>query len=261
MKRRGLTPWNTLWLVLAALYFIIPLYGTIEYSFEDGPGRYGFDAYRTILSDPGFKDSFLFSFKLAVATVIIGTVLMVPTAYWVSLRLPRMRPVMDLIAVLPFVVPPITLAVGILRVFHGVNFLIGGPQILALSYVVLALPFLYRSVDAGMRSISIHTLTEAAQSVGARWPTILLRIILPNLRFAILSGAFLTLTLVMGEYTVASLMLFNTFPVYLQYVGATETNPASALAVISFGLTWLAMLGILFVGRGTGRQAAVGGVR
>lgn len=261
MKRAGLTPWNVLWLVLAAAYFIVPLYGTVEYSFENGPGRYGLDAYRTILNDPGFKDSFLFSLKLAIATVAIGTVLLVPTVYWVNLKLPRLRPVMEFVSILPFVVPPITLAVGILRVFHGVTILIGGPQILVLSYVILALPYVYRSLDAGMRAINLHTLTEAAQSVGAGWFTVLWRVILPNLRFAILSGAFLTITLVMGEYTISSLMLFNTFSVYMQYVGATETNPASALAVISFGLTWIAMLAILFVGRGSGRQPQVGATR
>lgn len=250
-----------MWLLLAALYFLVPLYGTVEYSLEDGPGKYGFDAYRTILNDPGFADSFFFSFKLAVATVIIGTILLLPTVYWVNLKLPKMRPVMDFIAILPFVVPPITLAVGILRVFHGFNLLMDGPQILVLTYVILALPYTYRSLDAGMRGINIHTLSEAAQSVGASWFTILLRVVLPNLRFAILSGAFLTITLVMGEYTVSSLMLFNSFSVYVQYVGATQTNPASALAVISFALTWIAMLGILFLGRGTGRQAQIGGAR
>jgi putative spermidine/putrescine transport system permease protein len=262
MRVSRLTPSNLLWLVLGAAYFLIPLYGTIEYSLEDGPGKYGFDAYRQILQDPAFASSFLFSLKLAVATVILGTLLMVPTVYWVHLRLPGLKSVMDFVGVLPFVVPPITLAVGILRVFHNVTWLISGPQILALTYVVLALPFLYRSVETGMRSVNIRTLTEAAQSVGAGWITILVRVILPNLRFAILSGAFLTLTLVMGEYTVSSLMLFNTFSVYVQYVGATQTNPAAALAVISFGLTWAAMLGILFLGRGIGqRQVQIGGTR
>jgi putative spermidine/putrescine transport system permease protein len=253
---------NIVFLILGALYFIVPLYGTIDYSLEDGIGKYGFDAYRQILNDPTFKDSFIFSLELALVTVLIGTVLLVPTVYWVTLRLPRLKPVMDFIGVLPFVVPPITLAVGILRVFQNVTWLISGPQILAVSYVILALPFIYRSLDAGMRSINVATLTEAAQSSGAGWLTILWRVILPNLRFAILSGAFLTITLVMGEYTMASIMLFNTFSVYVQYIGATQTNPAAALAVISFGLTWAAMLGILFLGRGVGRrQVQIGGGR
>jgi putative spermidine/putrescine transport system permease protein len=256
--------WNVFWLVLAALFFLLPLYATAQFSLQTVPGKYGFDAYRTILNDPAFKDSFLLSFKLAVATVVISTILMVPTVYVVNLKLPKIRPVMDFIAVLPFVVPPIVLADGILRLFNrpSLTWLISGPHILVLAYVILALPFTYRALDAGMRAINLRTLTEAAQSVGASWITILVRIILPNLRYAMLAGAFLTVTLVMGEFTMSSLMLFHTFAVYVEYKGETQAEPAAALTVISFALTWAAMLGLLFLGRGVGRrQAQIGGTK
>jgi putative spermidine/putrescine transport system permease protein len=266
MRASRLTPWNLFWLILGALFFILPLYATAEFSLETGPGKYGFDAYRTILNDPAFRDSFLLSFKIAIVTVIVGMLLMVPTVYWVNLKLPRLRPVMDFIAILPFVVPPVTLAVGILRVFNrptlSLNSVIAGPQILVLVYVILALPFTYRSLDAGLRSLDLRTLTEAAQSVGAGWITVLVRVILPNLRFSMLSAAFLTMTLVMGEYTISSIMVFNTFAVYVEYKGETQAEPAAALAMISFALTWAAMLGILFLGRGVGRrQTTIGGAR
>jgi putative spermidine/putrescine transport system permease protein len=262
MKAGRLTPWNIVWLVLAVLYFFVPLYGSAEFSLETGHGHYGFAAYQIILQDPQFSSSFLLSLKLAIVTVALSLVLLVPTVYWVNLRLPRVRRIMDFVAVLPLVVPPITLAVGVLRIFQPFTWLISGPQILALSYVILALPFTYRSLDAGMRAIDLRTLTEAAQSLGSSWPMILLRIILPNLRFAMLSAAFLTITLVMGEYTMASLMLFNTFSVYIEYVGESQANPAAALAMISLALTWAAMLGILWLGRGARRRAVnLGGAR
>lgn len=258
----GLSLWNIFWLVLAALYFLVPLYGSAEFSLETGPGKYGFDAYKTILQDPAFGSSFLLSLELALATVVVGTLLMVPTVYLVNLRFPRARRVIDFIAVLPFVVPPVALAVGVLRLFHGLIWLVSGPQILVFVYVILALPFTYRSLDAGMRAIDLRTLTEAAQGLGASWAMVLLRVILPNLRFAMLSSAFLTVTLVMGEYTISSLMLFNTFAVYVEYTGETKANPAAALAMISLALTWAAMLGILYLGRGVGRrQVQIGGTR
>lgn len=264
MKSSRLTAWNIFWLLLAAAYFLVPLWGTAEFSLETAPGRYGFGNYGTILDDPTFKDDFLLSLKIALETVVVSTVLMVPTVYWVNLKLQKIKPVLDFFGVLPFVVPPITLAVGVLHVFNrpGLSWLLADDKILALTYVILALPFTYRSLDAGMRSINLQTLTEAAQSLGAGWLTIMMRVILPNIRFALLSGIFLTVTLVLGEYTVASLMLFNTFPVYIQYIGATEAQPAAALSMISFGLTWLGMIGILFLGRGVGRrQTTVGGAR
>ncbi len=265
LKRGRFTPWDAFWLVLAALYFLVPLVGSAEFSLETGPGRFGFDAYGKTLRDPAFQSSFLLSLELAVATVVISIVLMVPTVYWVHLKLPRLRPVLDFIGVLPFVVPPVTLAIAILGVFRPVGWLLSGPHILALTYVILALPFTYRSLDAGMRAIDLRTLTEASRGLGASWTTVLLRIILPNLRFAILSAAFLTVTLVMGEYTIASLMLFNTFATYMQQIGIEQANQAAALAMISLLLTWAAMFGILFLGRGTRgigrRQAQIGGTR
>lgn len=262
MKWSRLTPWDVFWLVLAALYFLVPLAASAEFSLETGPGKYGFDAYQVILQDPSFRDGFLYSFKLALATVVVIVILMVPTVYWVNLKLPRLRSVLDFIAVLPFVVPPIALAVGILQLFNPLTWLSSGPQILVPAYMVLALPFTYRSLDAGMRAIDLRTLTEAAQSVGASWLTILLRIILPNLRFAMLSAAFLTITLVMGEYTISSLMLFPTFAVYVFTTGNEQAHPAAALAMISLALTWAAMFGILFLGRGVGRrQVQIGGTR
>src|SRR5205807_3853802 len=78
--------------------------------------------------------------------------------------------------------------------------------LLTFSYVTLALPYMYRAVDTGLRAIDVRTLTEAAESLGASWPTILFRVILPNVRVAVLSGAFLTFAIVIGEFTMASLL-------------------------------------------------------
>jgi ABC-type spermidine/putrescine transport system permease subunit II len=161
------------WLVVGALYFLVPLYSLVQFSLETGRHRYGFAWYTQIFGDPLFRSSFIFSLRLAVETVIISMVLMVPTVYWVHLRVPRLRPTMELISVLPFVVPPVALVVGLNGVFSVAPWLLGSSQILALVYVVLALPFTYRSLDAGMRAIDIKTLTEAAQSVGSPgWKTL-----------------------------------------------------------------------------------------
>lgn len=244
--------WSVFWLILAALYFLVPLYSTAQFSLETGHG-YGFASYSKIFSDPQFKTSFLLSLRLAIETMVIGLVLMVPTVFWVHLHLPRFRPFMDMISILPFVVPPIALVVGLSGAFAVAPWLLSSSQILAFMYVVLALPFTYRSLDAGMRAIDVRTLTEAAQSVGTpMWKTLLF-VILPNVRTAMLSAAFLTLAIVMGEYTISSLLLFNTFAVYIYYIGNTEAQPAAALAIISFALTWGAMMSLFLLSRGRGR--------
>ena len=250
--------WTWFWLVMAALYFLVPLYSSLQFSLETGQHSYGFKWYAQIFADPMFRSSFLFSLRLSLETVIIGLVLMVPTVYWVHLRLPQLRPLMDIVSILPFVVPPVALVVGLSGAFHVMPWLLGSSQILALIYVIMALPFTYRSLDAGMRAIDVKTLTEAAQSVGApAWKTLLF-VILPNIRTAMLGGAFLTLAIVMGEFTISSLLLFNTFAVYIQYIGDTEAQPAAALAIISFTLTWGAMMGLFLLSRRRGRAGGPG---
>ncbi len=261
--RGRLSLWRTSWLLLGAAYFIVPLIATAEFSLREGRGRYGFSAYGEILRDPQFRGSFLLSFGLAIETIAIALLLLVPTVYWVHLRLRRLRPLVEFLSVLPFVVPAIVLVVGLLDVYRGApEFFVGTPQILVAGYVILALPYIYRSLDAGMRAIDIHTLTEAAQSLGAGWTTVLFQVILPNLQAAVLSGAFLTLAIVMGEFTLSNLMLFSTFSVYINYIGETRATGAAALTLISFAITWVAMLGILVLGRQLGgRQVQIGGAR
>lgn len=251
------------WLFLGALYFLVPLLATLQFSLETGGGGYGFEAYSYIFTDPAFFESVWFSLKLAFGTIVILIVLLVPTVYWVRLRMPRLRPVLEFLSMLPFVVPPIVLVIGLLTLYQSApQWFVGTPFILLMGYVIHALPYAYRSVDAGMQAINIHTLTEAAQSLGAGWRTILLRVILPNLRVALLSGAFLTLAIVLGEYTMASLMLFSSFAVYITYIGQTQANPAAALTLISFAITWIAMLGLLSLGRrANASQAQIGGAR
>jgi putative spermidine/putrescine transport system permease protein len=103
----------------------------------------------------------------------------------------------------------------------------------------------------------VHTLTEASQSLGANWATTLFRVILPNIRAAALAGSFLTLAIVMGEFTIASLSAFHTFPIYIQSVNESEAYPAAAVTLMSFGITWAAMASLLLVGRKRGARGAL----
>jgi len=154
------------------------------------------------------------------------------------------------------------LVFGIIRVYSGAPFhltstFIGTDSLLVAAYAVLALPYMFRAVDSGLGAIDIRSLTEAAQSLGANWFTILFRVIFPNLRVAILSGAFLTLATVIGEFTIASFLVgIHAFGPYMSLIGQNKTYEASSLTIISFGLTW-AFMGLLqFITRGRAESLA-----
>ena len=254
-------PSAVVWLLFAAVYFFLPLIATLDTSLKSKQtGKCcSLENYSFIVHSGDFWHSMKISFLLAIETVIISLVIFVPTIYWVHLKLPKLRPVIAFLALIPFVVPPIVMVVGLLRTFKWTpdRFYQQPWGFLAASYVILAFPYMFFSLDAGFRSIDVHTLTEASQSLGARWTTTLVKVILPNIRSAALAASFLTLAIVMGEFTIANLAAFHTFPIFLQYVNESQGFPAGALTLLSFLITWAALLSLLLVGRKRGARGAV----
>lgn len=247
--------WSWLFLVIGILYFALPLLGTLDFSLKMRRGVYSTDAYITVLSDPRFQATFGFSVLMAICTIIVGVVLIVPTAYWVRLKLPHWRPFIEFITLLPLVIPAIVVVFGYIRLYNTSSWLpltgstIGTNILLVCGYTMLAMPYMYRAVDTGLRAIDVRTLTEAAESLGAGWLTIMTRIILPNVLVAVLSGAFLTFAIVIGEFTLAALLNRPAFGPYLQLIGANRAYEPAALAVIAFGITWACMALIQLVSR------------
>ncbi|MFL7892314.1 MAG: ABC transporter permease [Anaerolineales bacterium] len=257
--RRRINIWAWIIFLIGILYFFVPLFATFEFSLRMVKDQYSFEAYRVAFEDPRFYTNFGYSIMWAVITIIISSLLVVTTAYWVHWRTPRLRPVVEFITLMPFVVPAVVLTFGLIRMYGSPPIvLIGSPVLLIAGYVILSLPYMYRAVDTGLRSIDVRTLTEAALSLGAGWRTILFQVIFPNLRVAILSGVFLTFAIVMGEFTFASLLSWPAFGPYMEEIGAMRAYTPQALAVVSFLLTW-ASIGLLqWIGRGAGQEQIAG---
>lgn len=245
MRARLVLAWAVV--ILGATYFFLPLLGMFIFSLKMKRGEYSLEAYRVVLSDPQFQLTFGYSVILALLTIVLGVLIVVPTAYWVRLRLPAARPYIEFITLLPLVIPPIVIVFGYIRLYNTSSFLpltgswIGTNILIVFGYTALALPYMYRAVDTGLRSIDVATLTEAAQSLGAGWTRILASVILPNVLVSVLSGAFLTFAIVIGEYVYAALLNLNTFGPYMVWMGGNRAYEPSALAVIAFAITWACM--------------------
>jgi putative spermidine/putrescine transport system permease protein len=261
--------WSWVWFLLGALYFILPLLATLEFSISWDPAD-PLKAYTRVFQDNDFWETFLYSNLLAVATILVNVILIVPTAYWIRLRVPEARRIVEFITLLPFVVPAIILVFGLIGVYSApfrlpfteirlmeplTTFKFGTNVLIVAGYMVLAMPYMYRSVDTGLRTVDVRTLTEAAQSLGASWFTIITRVILPNVRTALLSGALLTFAIVVGEVTLASFLGVDAFGPYLFLLGQHRAYEPAALSFISFLLTWLAM-GLIQLFTGGQGQAA-----
>ncbi len=236
--------WSWIAIAFGALYFLLPLIGTLEFSLRMRRGEYSLDAYASVLADPNFRATFGYSVLMALLTIVLGVLIVVPTAYWVRLRLPRLRPVIEFVTLLPLVIPAIVVVFGYIRLYNTSSILpltgtATGTNILLLcGYAMLALPYMYRAVDTGLSTLDVRALTEAAQSLGAGWTRIIARLILPNVLSAVMSGAFLSFAIVIGEFTMAALLNRPAFGPYMQLLGANRAYEPAALAVIAFAVTW-----------------------
>jgi putative spermidine/putrescine transport system permease protein len=234
-------------LLIGITYFVLPLVGMTEFSLSMRRGVYSLDAYRKVIADPQFRQTFGYSVIMSLLTIVFGVLLVVPTAFWVRLKMPHLRPIVEFITLLPLVIPAIVVVFGYIRLYNTSSWLpltgstFGTNLLLMLGYATLSLPYMYRAVDTGLRTIDVGTLTEAAQSLGAGWITILARVIMPNVLVAVLSGAFVTFAIVMGEFTMAALLNRPAFGPYLQLMGANKAYEPFALAVIAFIITWACM--------------------
>jgi putative spermidine/putrescine transport system permease protein len=242
---RRLPVWRWVILLVVGAYFIIPLVAALRFT--------GFSAFPAVFDQEGFSAAFELSVRLALITTVATLVLMLPTTIYVHLRMPRLRRLMEGVTILPIVIPPVVLIVGVLQVAPG--FLKGTPYLLALEYVVLAMPFAYRAFDAGLRALDLQTLVEASHSLGGGWGTTLWRVLLPNLRASLLSATVLTVALVLGEFTMASLDLYQTFPVWIVNFDQTSGPISVAASLLALVVTWVFLLAISMIGGRRPRRA------
>lgn len=255
--RRRPRVWRGTVLALAGIYFLVPLLSSFVFTVHTPGQGVSFAAYTGILSAEGFTQSLLLSLGLAAATIVLVLSLAVPALIAVRLGARRLRPLVEIVCMLPLVVPPIALVTGITTVLRWgpdqlsrtplyQTFLAvqneSFPVVLVLAYTVLALPFVYRSLDAGLRAVDVPTLVEAARNCGASRPYVILRVILPNLRSSLAGASFLTLALVLGEYTIASLLGFRPFAVWIVSVSGEEAQMSVAVSLLSLLITWALLL-------------------
>jgi putative spermidine/putrescine transport system permease protein len=243
--------------LLSAVFFFLPLLAMARFSFQNVPmirlGRetlfenWSGSSVLDAFGDKEFRRSLGLSVKLAVGTVGLTLALLLPTTLWVHLRLPKARAFVEFLTLLPYVIPSIALVAGILPLKPYARWFLNSDYSLIPFYAVLALPFTYRSLDAGIKALDVKTLVDASRSLGAGWGTTLRRVIIPNVRTSIISASFLTAAVVLGEYTMARVLLKRTLPAFMEQYQDRQPQGGMGLALSSMVLTTLlfALLGAL----------------
>jgi putative spermidine/putrescine transport system permease protein len=247
------------WIVVGvlAVFFLLPLFAMLEFTTR-GPGhRITWDTWKLFFNwrelgetYPSLWAGMKASFGLVILTVALTLSLLVPTVVWVRLRLPRLRRVVEFICILPLTIPAIVLVVGLAPVYAWVVYFVGGSALtLTFAYTILVLPYAYRAIDAGLSAIDVKTLSEAARSLGASWATVMLRVVLPNIRSAVLSAAFLAVALVLGEFTIASLLNRDNLQVAINLLGKSSSQMSIAVSFAALVLAFVLLFLLSFAGR------------
>ena len=250
---------RALLVIVFAAYFFVPLLAMLDFSTQvrgSAPGR-TWDNWQLMFTDEDLRSSIIASLLLALFTVVLMVVLLVPTMVWVRLRVPRARALIEFLCLLPLTIPALVIVVGISNVYSWVTYLLGDSAlVLTFAYVVLVLPYSYRAIDASLSAIDAATLSEAARSLGAGWFTVIVRIIMPNITGGILGAAFISVALVLGEYVFASLLHFDTLPVAMAALYKSNGPAAMAAALASMVFVSLLLLGLTFLSRDRHKQGA-----
>src|SRR5260221_86885 len=254
MTRKS-SPFAWAWLLLAGFYLLLPLIATLVFSLQ-ADIRQGipisFSAYANVIGSNDFASHLAFSFGAAILTIIITTLLLVPTAYWVQLKMPFLLPVLEFMTLLPIVIPVVVLVFGLITIYNR-TFLTNSSQgvywLMIGSYVVITFPYSYRPIAAALQAINVKTLTEASQSLGAGWGRILFSVIFPNIWVGVLNGAFITFAIVMGEFAISSILGLPSFSVLIFTASQNQVFQPAALTIISFAITWASIALIQFIGQ------------
>jgi putative spermidine/putrescine transport system permease protein len=240
---------RTVILVVVGLVFIIPILAMVEFSFRGISGGYTLSHWSGLFAPSaavtyapvftGVGNSLL----LAVITVILILVILLPTMILVQLQFPRLRRVLEFVCIIPITVPAIVMVVGLAPVYSVVARVAGsGVWSLAFAYGITVLPYAYRSIQSNLSAVDVVTLSEAARSLGANWGSVLWRVILPNLRRGILAAAFITVAVVLGEFTIASLLNRVNLQTALVQIQKSDPYVAVIFALIALAFAFVLLL-------------------
>jgi len=262
-RKRRLNAFRYVVFTIFGLFFLLPLLAMVRFSLEGAKlGTWSVTAWKQIASYQGegvppLLSSIEITLELAVITSVVTLVLLVPTMIWIRLRLQWLERTVEFLCTLPLTIPAIVLVVGVGPIYNRIQHYSVSALMLFWIYVILALPYAYRALAAGLGAIDVTTLSEAARSLGASWFTVMVRVIAPNMRQAILNAVLLSFSLVLGEFTIAFLLLYSNLQVELYSISRNTPNAgvifSTSFAVLVFAFLLLMILsyaGRLRRGRG-----------
>ncbi|MGG2024515.1 ABC transporter permease subunit [Gottfriedia sp. S16(2024)] len=237
---------------LLVIYLLIPLVGTFLFSIANKwdhsilPESYTLNWYIELFQDGRFFDAFQRTLFLIIITVILSISIMLPTIFIITVYFKKFEGILQAIAMLPYGIPPIVGAVGLIKLYsNGPLQIAGTPWILVGAYFITILPFMYQGIRNSLRTLNAIQLVDAAELLGATKFQAFRTVVLPNILSGILVSSLLSVALLFSEFAFANLLVggrFETLQIYLVDKLNSSGHLTSAI-VITYYLVILLLTG------------------
>jgi len=210
----------------------------------------------------------ILTFKLALVTTVILLIVSIPLANWLASTKTRFKPVIETLVSMPLVLPPTVLGFYFLMVLSpgsliggwlndwlGIKLLFSFPGLVVAS-VCYSLPFMVHPIQSGLSGIP-DSLKEAAYVMGKSKLTTLTKVLLPNIKPALLTGIVLAFAHTVGEFGVV-LMIGGNIPgqtkvasiAIYDEVEALNYDTANFYATVLFVITFCILLSVYLINGG-----------
>lgn len=226
------------------LYLMLPLAATFMYSIAKDwshtvlPVSYTLDWYRDLFTDSRFLSAVGRTMTVSLIAIAASVTTMSLTVFVVFMYVPKLERLLQTLAMIPFAVPGVVAAVGLIKVYSSGPIVLSGTiWILVGAYYVLVIPYVYQGIRNSLRTIDARRLMEAAEILGASKIKAFLLVIAPNILNGILISALLSFSILIGEFVMANFLIgghYETIQIYLMRRMNENGHISSAIVIAYF---------------------------
>ena len=238
MLERSRSDW--LWIGVVATLQLLPIAAValngvaVEWAGTVLPDGYTFGHIRDMWADPRFSQAVGNSLIVSFGSVLVTPFICVPAILVAHCYFPALDRWMAGLVILPYAVPGIVLALGLLRVYSG-NYgivLTGTPWVLIFSYIPLAASLYYVPIKANLGGLRLVDMFEAGRLLGASDFSIMRRVVLPCVAQGVIVGLVMNFTLAISDFVYANLLVGGHFPTLQIFMGVLNGGSGRKVSVL-----------------------------
>ena len=237
-------------LTLTMLFFYLPILYIIIFSFNDSRsltkfGGFSLRWYEKMFADSTMMEAVLYTVIIAVIATVVATVVGTITAIGLSKSRKVVQKMVERINDLPVMNPDIVTAISLLM-FFSVLTVKKGFGTLLIAHIMFCIPYVMLSVTPKLRSLDPN-LIDAAMDLGATPFQALAKVIVPQIKPGIISGALIAFTMSFDDFVISYFTTGNGVNniSILVYTMSKRVNPSiNALSTIVILLITL-VLGVV----------------